>query len=389
MGAVYEAEQLGLQRRVALKLLEGEGLERHSALERFMREGQMMARLNHPGVVRVFELGRDGARHFIAMELIEGKDLEAVLLEGPLPVAETVRIVAAVLDTLEAVHQHGVIHRDLKPANVMLSGSSVRLVDFGVALLRELENQPRLTRKGTSPGTLAYMSPEQLRGEPADVRSDLYAMGALSYEALTGRLPFDSPLDAELMSAHLYTPAPRFAEVAPERNLGQALEGVVLRALEKRPESRFSTALEMREAWLAAASEQARGKSGRPAEEFLPPISGAPANARVAILGGASDRATRDMLRNAIAVAGWAEVANPAEAQAVVVLAESPQAGLLSARTLMKQVSCPVLLCAPEGDVAWLTETISAGVFDILPAPLDPSHAVSRLTQALKRRRNS
>jgi hypothetical protein len=197
MGAVYEARQVHLGRRVAVKVLPAELGANEAFAERFRREARALGRLEHGNILEVFEFGESAAGHlFYSMQYIDGGDLGARLKSGPLPQVEALRMVKEICAALEAAHAQGVIHRDIKPSNILLTGEgTVKVGDFGIAVL---DDQPkeRLTYTGVAVGTMEYAAPEQAAGNAVDSRSDLYSVGVICYEVLTGQLPrgiFDPP----------------------------------------------------------------------------------------------------------------------------------------------------------------------------------------------------
>ena len=206
MGRVFAATDSLLGRRLAIKELVDGIVENAEARERFLREARVLARLSHPNIVQVFDLIAEGDRNYLCMELVEGPSLEAELeRRGSLPVLEAATIGRKIAEGLAYAHSRGVVHRDLKPANVLLGEEgAVKVVDFGVARLADT----RMTRTGMMIGTPVYMSPEQIRGEVADERSDLYALGVVLFELAAGKPPFDGNL-ATLLTRHLTERAPR------------------------------------------------------------------------------------------------------------------------------------------------------------------------------------
>ena len=241
MGVVWEAHHPGLGRSVAIKQLQGTVDPR--ALERFRREGELLSRLRHPGVVAVLELGGAPEGPFLVQELVAGESLDKVLRRGPLPVRPAARIVRDVADALAAVHAAGMLHRDLKPHNVILrpDGTPV-LIDFGLARDEQAE---RLTRTGEVMGSLAYMSPEQADGSKLiDARSDVYGLGAVLYELLTGAPPFQGTtlqVIADILARDPPWPAELRQDVPPD------LDAVCRRAMAKQPEARYPTAGALRD----------------------------------------------------------------------------------------------------------------------------------------------
>ncbi|MGZ5498828.1 MAG: serine/threonine-protein kinase, partial [Candidatus Aminicenantales bacterium] len=189
MGIVYEADDLKLRRTVALKFLPAELTDEAEARERFVHEAQAASVLDNPHICTIHEIGEgEDGRMFIAMALCNGESLRAKIKRGPLAPVEALSIAAQVADGLAAAHASGIIHRDIKPANVLLTkDGTARIADFGLA---KITGEARLTRAGRAVGTVAYMSPEQLRGEDVDVRTDVWSLGVVLYEMLTGALPF-------------------------------------------------------------------------------------------------------------------------------------------------------------------------------------------------------
>ena len=269
-GTVYAAEHRVLGRRAAVKVLHRALAESADVVQRFVREARMVNQIQHPNVIDVFEFGEltDG-RPFYVMELLEGQSLaQRNESRGRLPLADALPLVETICRTLDAVHDAGIIHRDLKASNIMISerdgARSVKLLDFGIAkLLRPDGAATGLTSIGVRLGTPHAMAPEQIRGEALDRRVDVYALGVLLFELLTGQLPFASNDVAELERMHLEKPAPRASSLAP---LPVAVDAVVLRCLEKRADLRFATAGEVYGALVAAAARpsvsEARAGSG-------------------------------------------------------------------------------------------------------------------------------
>ena len=245
MGAVYRATDAVLARTVAVKVLPDRLAEDDPAyVARFEREARIAASLAHPGLVTVYDMGVEGARRFIVMEHLSGRNLAEILhAEGALAPARASRIAARIADALSAAHAIGVVHRDVKPANVMItSEGEVKVLDFGLALMRD---RTALTQSTAAAGTAAYMAPEQARGERADERSDIYALGCVLYAMLTGRPPFSGESAAAVLYQHVCVdPDPLHST---DRHVPSALEALVLQMLEKPPEARPQSA-----GWVAA-----------------------------------------------------------------------------------------------------------------------------------------
>lgn len=252
LGRVHAARDVVLGRDVAIKSLRPELLRDTSLVERFRSEATNLARLNHPNITTIHALLEQGRSLYIVMELVRGQTLEVVLRHRTrgLGLTESLTIFTQVADGLSYAHSMGVIHRDIKPANIMVGPSSglVKIMDFGIA---RLHGSQQHTRDGRIMGTLAYMAPEQLRGEPADERSDLYSLAIVLHEMLTGSAPFAGKTEYDLIQAHINSKPPRLRSLIPDADAG--LEAALNRALAKRPEHRFASVREFRDAVAGAA----------------------------------------------------------------------------------------------------------------------------------------
>jgi eukaryotic-like serine/threonine-protein kinase len=251
MGVVYEAEDMRLGRRVALKLLPENLATDQKALERFEREARAASSLNHPGICTIYEVEEYAQQPVIVMERLEGESLKDRIRTGPLPLDDLLEFGIQTSDALRAAHERNIIHRDIKPANIFIvGGSRVKILDFGLAKVispRIQEEEPgaeSLTAEGVIPGTTAYMSPEQVRGEELDGRSDLFSLGVVLYEMSTGKRPFAGKNRILLMDAILNA-----NPVVPSRSntaLPPELDSIIVRALEKKPGARYQHASELR-----------------------------------------------------------------------------------------------------------------------------------------------
>jgi eukaryotic-like serine/threonine-protein kinase len=253
MSTVYRGTDLSLHRVVAVKVALDPLVEESPIyLARFTREAQSAAAIGHPGVVTVYDAGADGPTRFIVMEFVPGKSLADILKEErPLDPERAANIAAQVADALSAAHAAGIIHRDIKPGNIMVEPSgSVKVLDFGIA--RAVDGHS-LTQTATVLGTSAYMSPEQALGQPVDARSDIYSLGCVLYEMLTGQPPFVADVAAAVMHQHVrVAPKP-----AIERNpaIPASLNTLVMEMLAKQPKDRPQTAAEVRDRIVAAISQ--------------------------------------------------------------------------------------------------------------------------------------
>ena len=244
MGVVYKAEDLKLGRPVALKFLSEELSRDVQAVQRFKREARAASALNHPNICTIYEVDEGNGQHFIAMEFLEGQTLKHVL-DGALPkLDQFLEWGIQIAQALEAAHKAGIIHRDIKPANVFITArGQVKLLDFGVAKLGS-ETEADLTTPGIALGTAAYMSPEQVLGEPLDARTDIFSLGVVLYELSTGRLPFGGATAGALFDAILHQ-AP-ISPVELNAKLPAELAPLVNKALEKDRELRYQTASDLR-----------------------------------------------------------------------------------------------------------------------------------------------
>ena len=273
MGVVYRAHDDQLDRDVALKVLPAGMLAEEGARKQFRKEALALAKLNHPNIETVFEFSSFEGMDFLAMELIRGEPMDQLLDKGALSEAELVRLGTQFAEGLAAAHEQGVIHRDLKPANLFVTPDGrIKILDFGLAKLFHPDLGADATRSvtietGSISGTVPYMSPEQLRGLPVDVRSDIYAAGAVLFEMATGTRPYPQTQTAELMGAILLQALPPPRSVNP--NISPRLEHVISKSLEKEPAARFQSARELRAALLGVAS--APTVVNMPIPDFPPP----------------------------------------------------------------------------------------------------------------------
>ena len=261
-GEIYRALDPRLERRVALKLLAESYTEDAGFRERLLRESRIAASLDHPNVVPVYEAGETDDRLFIAMRFVEGSDLQALLRsEGPLEPSRAVAIASQVADALDAAHARGLVHRDVKPSNVLLDRQDRRehvyLADFG--LTQSVTD--RGPTDGHLVGTVDYVAPEQVRGDDVDGRADVYGLGCMLFEALTGTVPFSGVSDVAVIYAHLEAPPPRASE--RRSSLPDTLDDVLARAMAKDPDERQSTCLALVDEVRVAFGLDGRPRSSR------------------------------------------------------------------------------------------------------------------------------
>jgi serine/threonine protein kinase len=260
MGAVYEATQLSLDRVVALKVLAAHLSDDPSFITRFQREGRIQAGIDHPHIVTVYDSGQTERGFFIAMRLVRGPNLKDLIVARELDAGRTLRIVTPAAEALDAAHQAGLIHRDIKPQNILVGGrDQAYLADFG---LTKASGDQGLTKTGQFVGTLDYISPEQIRGEPATKESDVYALAGVLYECLSGVVPYPKDSEAAVLYAHMADPPPRLSEHRPD--LPVSIEEVLVKAMAKEPRERFHSAGEL-------MHEANRAFSRRTRAAFTPP----------------------------------------------------------------------------------------------------------------------
>lgn len=262
MGRVYRAEQTALGRTVAVKIIHPSLLGDESASARFITEARTASLLNHPNSVSVIDFGKtEAGQLYLVMEYLRGRDVARVMYEeGPLSFVRIIDILRQVLAALSEAHHLGIIHRDLKPENIVIEpmrtgGDFVKVVDFGLAKLLTGKKGPGITATGIVCGTPDYMSPEQGRGDPLDPRSDLYSVGVILFQLLTGSLPFEAESPTQVVLMHLTTPAPDPRTVAPDRGILASLAMVTASALAKKREERYQDADAFSAALLAVKTQ--------------------------------------------------------------------------------------------------------------------------------------
>jgi serine/threonine-protein kinase len=265
MASVYRARQLNIDRSVAIKIIKPELVENSELLARFDREAQTIASLSHPHIVKLFDYGQQDGIIYFVMELLDGGNLADYLAKGPPSMEQVDRLLNQIGSALAYAHQQGIIHRDLKPQNVLLDkhGNAI-LTDFGIAHL--LSANVMLTQNGETVGTPAYMPPEQWQSRALDARADIYALGVILYEMLSGQRPFSGDTPFQIMHKHLYEPLPMLGHVQPETP--KSIERVVSKALAKQPTDRFESV----EAMLKAFERARNGANDELAHLDIAPI---------------------------------------------------------------------------------------------------------------------
>jgi TolB-like protein/Tfp pilus assembly protein PilF/tRNA A-37 threonylcarbamoyl transferase component Bud32 len=360
MGVVYEAEDLKLGRRVALKFLPREMTQNEQALQRFRLEARAASALDHEGICTIFDVDEADGQPFLAMEFLEGEPLSERLNGRALPLDAALDLAIQIADALDAAHRKGIVHRDIKPANIFItSRGRAKVLDFGLAKLvadpihaaagaATVDVPAHLTSPGSAVGTVAYMSPEQARGEALDARTDLFSFGAVLYQLASGKMAFDGPTSAVIFARILEKESPPPSSINPD--LPPKLDEIIGKALEKDRELRYQTAAEMR-ADLKRLKRDS--DSGRVAAQR----SGAAATAEPARDSRSSSRVA------APAASGTAEAARPA----------------LSRRWWIAGIAAVVVIAAAAGTFVWRGSRGTAGISSLAVLPFtydrqDASH---------------
>src|ERR1700682_3798784 len=268
MGEVYKARDTRLDRIVAIKVLPAHLADRAELRERFEREARAIASLNHPHICTIYDIGHQDEIDYLVMEYLEGETLAQRLVKGSLPLEQVLQYAIEIADALDKAHRKGITHRDLKPGNVMLTNSGTKLLDFGLAKLKQ-EAVPTIpdsqlptmksaiTGEGTILGTLQYMAPEQVEAKEVDARTDIFAFGAVVYEMATSRKAFEGKTSASVMAKIMEADPPSMTSLQPMTP--PALDRVVKRCLAKDPDKRWQTASDLCEElkWIAEGGSQA------------------------------------------------------------------------------------------------------------------------------------
>lgn len=269
MGAVYLVEHVQMGKLMAMKVLQGDLSREVDMTRRFRREAETVSRLSHINTVNVFDFGSEGEMMYLVMEYIQGRDLADYLEEeGPIPFVEAAKMMIQVCSALMEAHGKGIVHRDLKPENIFLTQLAeqtdfVKVLDFGLAKLRDIQDRTRITAQGSIVGTPFYMAPEHCRGEAVDHRSDIYALGAVLYKLLTGEPPFAGKTPMSIITKHL-TETPEVPSLrSPGLGIPDQADRIVLKAMNKEPGDRYQSAEEMRRALADAVEELSPGSEFR------------------------------------------------------------------------------------------------------------------------------
>ena len=378
MGVVFRAEHLHLGRIVALKVLTADLAGNRSFRQRFVREAQTAARLDHPNIVPVFDAGEVESLLYIAMKYIDGVDLGHVLdAEERLTPQRTVDLLADIADALDVSHGAGLVHRDVKPGNVLVDNVRSYLTDFG--LTKRIASRTALTAAGRTVGTAAYLAPEQIRGQDVDARTDCYAFGCVLYESLTGDVPFTRDTDMAVLWAHLEQDPDPVTLRAPE--LPRELDPVFAQALAKRKEDRFTSCGELMKAIIEATNATRPESSSR---NRIPVTT---------VLVASGDRGARSMIEATLAE-GRVAVVGAADAERALDQAAANPPGLAFVdadlpggaialcqrlRATEESAATRIVLLVGRGAEIDRKAAAAAGVDDFLPKPFSSLQLMSKV----------
>lgn len=262
MGSVYLARNPLIEQEIAIKILHGKAAESSEIRQRFQREARVISMLTHPNIVRVFIFGRtDSGLLYMAMELVKGRSLrERLQHEGMVDELTAIKIIKQCCSALAEAHDLGIVHRDLKPDNVLLTEfrgepNFVKVLDFGIAKITDTTaQQQQLTQAGIVYGTPEYLSPEQAQAQPLNQQTDIYSLGVILYELMTGRVPFQSNSAVQVLTMHVFNEPEPAEKVAPQR-VGPTMSSIIRKAMAKKKEERFSTAMDLFQALEARERE--------------------------------------------------------------------------------------------------------------------------------------
>ncbi|MCB9594112.1 MAG: serine/threonine protein kinase [Sandaracinaceae bacterium] len=389
MGIVYRAAQLPLERPVALKVLRRELVDDPKARMRFEREARVASALEHPAAVAIYDFGEHEGAAFLVMELLEGDTLAQRIAGAPVGVAVAIELSTQLADVVAAAHAIGLVHRDLKPENAMLTGERLRVLDFGLAFLRAPGPAGRMTREGVVVGTPEYLSPEQARGEDVGPPTDVYAMGCMLHEMLTGQPPF-AGAEMDVLTKQMFAPPPALATTEPvPAALDELRRGMLDKVAARRP-----SADEVRDRLAALDPDPERGRVRARDDGYLgararrmvdaaPRPEPAPSDTvEIGVVGAVPPSLLIGLSANGFAAfVVSADAAIGAETRALF----APNATEAEIAALAVH-GLPVITDADRGDAARLPATLRAGAADVVLRPVTAAELARKLARVVRRR---
>jgi serine/threonine protein kinase len=377
MSVVYIAEQIRLGRKVALKVLTTELAWDEQFRERFVRESHIAAAIDHPNIIPIYDAGEADGLLYIAMRFVEGPDLKEILKRGNLGLGRTIFLVEQLASALDSAHRHSLVHRDVKPGNILLEESTdhVYLTDFGVAKQTTARG---LTSTGHFLGTVEYAAPEQIEGGQVDARTDVYALGCVLYECLTGSPPFSQGTEHAVLHAHLVDPPPSVSRVRPELPL--AFDGVIATAMAKDPGERYSSCGELARAARNAASGASRRVDGGPPPAPAETIASPPAAPSLPVAAPSPSPDIPVPVAAAAAPAAAAPPTVPPQESVTDGAAEKKGPWLTPMKQLLLTLLLVVLAAAASGVIVYfLTRDDGTTTSSVSGAPRPAIHPLSEL----------
>jgi serine/threonine-protein kinase len=377
MSVVYIAEQIRLGRKVALKVLTTELAWDEQFRERFVRESHIAAAIDHPNIIPIYDAGEADGLLYIAMRFVEGPDLKEILKRGNLGLGRTIFLIEQLASALDSAHRHSLVHRDVKPGNILLEESTdhVYLTDFGVAKQTTARG---LTSTGHFLGTVEYAAPEQIEGGQVDARTDVYALGCVLYECLTGSPPFSQGTEHAVLHAHLVDPPPSVSRVRPELPL--AFDGVIATAMAKDPDERYSSCGELARAARNAASGASRRVDGGPPPAPAETIASPPAAPSLPVAAPSPSPDIPVPVAAAAAPAAAAPPTVPPQESVTDGAAEKKGPWLTPMKQLLLTLLLVVLAAAASGVIVYfLTRDDGTATSSVSGAPRPAIHPLSEL----------
>ena len=394
MGVVYRAVQLPIERPVALKVLRRELVDAPKARARFEREARALSALPHPSAVAIYDFGEHEGMAYLAMELLHGETLAEALREGAFGAARAIDVATQLADVLAAAHGVGLVHRDLKPENIVLEGETVRVLDFGLAFLAAREGPAgRMTREGVVVGTPAYLSPEQARGEDVGPATDVYALGCVLHELLTGKAPFVGT-EMEVLTKQMFAPAPPL-EREGGLDVPAALDVLRRAMLDKVPDRRPGAA-EIRDRLALLDPDPDRGRVRASADGYLGAraarmveagtVEAAPASEpsadvpEIGVVGEISPELMLGLTANGIAAFVLSD-AEPIDGSTRALYAPGADEAALRA---LSAHGLPIVTDHAKGDIAGLTARLAAGAADVVLRPVAAADLARKLLRVTR-----